>query len=193
MIKFGVQSSTMALMFESGELFPKPDCAIFADTQAEPDSVYKWLEWLEKQLSFPIYKVSYGNLTIAAKTIVLSKTSGNTYLKKSLPVFTKNQDGKKGIMRRQCTTDYKIRPIQSFISKLTKPKKADKQRIYVKQYMGISIDEYLRMRKSRIAWIENTYPLIENNISRENCIEWMHQHNYPTPPLSMYLLSFPQQ
>lgn len=49
----GVQSSTMALMAELGEITPRPNAAIFADTQAEPASVYRWLDWLEKQLSFP--------------------------------------------------------------------------------------------------------------------------------------------
>ena len=43
----GVQSSTMALMAKHGEIKPMPDCAIFADTQAEPKKVYDWLDWLE--------------------------------------------------------------------------------------------------------------------------------------------------
>lgn len=53
----GVQSSTMALMAAAGEITPMPDCAIFADTQAEPKSVYKWLDWLEGQLPFPVIRV----------------------------------------------------------------------------------------------------------------------------------------
>ncbi|MBK8468120.1 MAG: hypothetical protein IPL32_20085 [Chloracidobacterium sp.] len=48
----GVQSSTMALMAAHGEITPIPDCAIFADTQAEPQSVYTWLDWLEKSCHF---------------------------------------------------------------------------------------------------------------------------------------------
>ena len=35
----GVQSSVMALMAAHGEITPMPDCAIFADTQAEPTRV----------------------------------------------------------------------------------------------------------------------------------------------------------
>lgn len=34
----GVQSSTMALMAAAGEITPMPKCAIFADTQDEPES-----------------------------------------------------------------------------------------------------------------------------------------------------------
>jgi len=51
----GVQSSTMALMAAHGEIHPMPDCAVFADTQVEPQSVYRWLDWLEKQLPFPVH------------------------------------------------------------------------------------------------------------------------------------------
>jgi hypothetical protein len=58
----GVQSSTMALMAAAGEILPMPDCAIFADTHAEPRAVYDWLDWLTKQLPFPVIRVSQGNL-----------------------------------------------------------------------------------------------------------------------------------
>ena len=52
----GVQSTTLALMIEKGEV-PMVDCAIFSDTQSEPSHVYKHLDWLEKKLSYPLYKV----------------------------------------------------------------------------------------------------------------------------------------
>ena len=55
----GVQSSTIALMAAAGEITPMPKAAIFADTEAEPASVYKWLEWLERQLPFPVHRVTY--------------------------------------------------------------------------------------------------------------------------------------
>jgi 3'-phosphoadenosine 5'-phosphosulfate sulfotransferase (PAPS reductase)/FAD synthetase len=56
----GVQSSTLALMAAAGEVTPMPAAAIFADTQDEPASVYRWLDWLEKQLPFPVYRVTAG-------------------------------------------------------------------------------------------------------------------------------------
>ena len=58
----GVQSSVMALMAAKCEISPMPDAAIFADTQAEPQGVYDWLDWLETQLPFPIIKVTAGDL-----------------------------------------------------------------------------------------------------------------------------------
>ena len=46
----GVQSSVMAIMAAKGE-FPKPDCAIFADTGYEPKKVYAYLEFLKKNIT----------------------------------------------------------------------------------------------------------------------------------------------
>ena len=53
----GVQSSTLALLAAAGEITPIPDCAIFSDTGAEPASVYKYLDYLEKLLPFPVHRV----------------------------------------------------------------------------------------------------------------------------------------
>lgn len=57
----GVQSSTLLLMSELGEL-PRLDAAIFADTGAEPSYVYAWLEWLMAQVTIPVYRVATGTL-----------------------------------------------------------------------------------------------------------------------------------
>ena len=57
----GVQSSTLALMIEKGEV-PMVDAAIFADTKGEPKAVYDWLNWLEKKLSYPVYRVTWRDL-----------------------------------------------------------------------------------------------------------------------------------
>ena len=57
----GVQSSTLALMIEKGQV-PMVDAAIFADVKGEPIAVYKHLDWLEKQLSYPVYRVTWRNL-----------------------------------------------------------------------------------------------------------------------------------
>ena len=68
----GVQSSTLALMAARGEI-AMPDCAVFADTQAEPPSVYRWLDWLEKQLPYRVYRVTAGDL---AETVCQRRDGG---------------------------------------------------------------------------------------------------------------------
>ena len=46
----GVQSSTLALMIEKGEI-PMVDAGIFADTQAESKETMEFLNWLKSKLS----------------------------------------------------------------------------------------------------------------------------------------------
>lgn len=107
----GVQSSTLALMAAAGEIGPMPDGAIFADTQAEPASVYRWLEWLTAQIPYPVYIVTEGSLTKAALTMKKTK-DGRLYSKSDIPMFAKNADGSQGKIRmRACTRDFKLAPI----------------------------------------------------------------------------------
>ena len=75
----GVQSSTIALMAAHGEITPMPDAAIFADTKAEPASVYKWLDWLQVKLPFPVYRVSRGDMTKDSLNIIERKDKNGFY------------------------------------------------------------------------------------------------------------------
>jgi hypothetical protein len=88
----GVQSSTMALMAAHGEIKPMPVCAIFADTQDEPARVYEWLDWLEKQLPFPIKRCTAGKLSAD----FLAMLRGEKKRAGQPPFFIANKDGSKG-------------------------------------------------------------------------------------------------
>lgn len=107
----GVQSSTMALMAAKGEILPMPVAAIFADTQDEPESVYKWLDWLEKQLPFPTFRVTAGRLSDSALAMKRTK-DGRLFSQTNIPFYTRNHDGSIGkIIFRGCTRDNKIKPL----------------------------------------------------------------------------------
>jgi hypothetical protein len=173
----GVQSSTIALMAAAGEL-PMPDCAIFADVQSEPDSVYRWLDWLEQQLPFPVYRVTRG---ILSEECLIVKTSKNNtqYVQHSPPLYMKdNSTGETGIMMRQCTSNFKIRVIIQKLRELGGKKSG------VEQLIGISMDEIQRMKPARDKWITNVFPLIDKRMSRGHCLEWLKDHGYPEPPRS---------
>lgn len=169
----GVQSSTMALMAAHGEITPMPECAIFADTQDEPASVYEWLAWLEKQLPFPIVRVSIGKLSLAATAVRVSGNTGNAYLRPGLPVFFKGA----GLAARHCTRDFKIDPIRRYANLIRGAQR-------VVQWIGISTDEAHRMKPSQIGWCDNRYPVVEADMTRLHCLEWMRDKGYPRPPRS---------
>ncbi len=182
----GVQSSTLALMAAHGEITPMPDCAIFADTQGEPAEVYEWLDWLEKQLPFPVHRVTAGNLQDECLTLKTSKDGDGQYVRNVIPAFSLNPDGSKGMLLRKCTADYKIVPIIRKCRELAGYEKGQRipKKILIEQWLGISLDEIQRMKYSRDHWIENVFPLITAKMTRGHCFEWMADKGYPTPPRS---------
>ena len=179
----GVQSSTLALMAAKGEVGPMPTAAIFADTQAEPASVYKWLDWLEAQLPFPVIRVTAGSLTERITTTRNNQKTGNVYYSNMIPAMVLNQDGTKGIVGRACTSTFKIEPILKAARKIAEVKRGQKT-VSVVQWIGISLDEVTRMKPSREKWSVHRWPLIEMGMKRHDCLNWMRKNGYPQPPRS---------
>lgn len=125
----GVQSSTLLLMACEGEL--EIDATIFADTQWEPAAVYTF------------HRVTAGNI----REITLG-AAGRRYA--PLPLYVQQSSGEQGIGRRQCTKEYKLRPIQRLIRSwdATAAKPVD-------MLIGISLDEYTRMADSRVQYVRS--------------------------------------
>ena len=149
----GVQSTTVLLKSCLGEL-PKLDCAIFADTGWEPKEVYKHLDWLAEFAAghgVPVHRVSCGrNIRTDAiwAQVRGKKESGNRGA--SMPYYTKAPgDEKEGQIKRQCTSDYKIVPIERFVKKeilgLSQQARWPKD-LVVRRWYGISADEAGRIR-----------------------------------------------
>ncbi|NOG70844.1 hypothetical protein [Roseicella sp. DB1501] len=206
----GVQSTTLALMAARGEVSPMPDCAVFADTGWEPQAVYEHLAWLRSPnvLPFPVHIVSAGDL----RTDLLAGAQGKRWA--SIPAFTRNvtptgtelpvydEDdngdlivvGSRilktdrvgvGMIRRQCTGDYKIVPIRRKVRELLgiAGRRSPKSPV-AEQWIGISLDEALRMKPSFEDWQVNRWPLIEHGMTRRDCVRWLERHEYPLPPKS---------
>ncbi|CAO3425657.1 hypothetical protein [Azospirillum doebereinerae] len=202
----GVQSTTLALMATHGEVEPIPDCAIFADTGWEPPAVYRHLAWLMTPgvLAFPVHVVSAGNL----RDDLLAGAQGQRWA--SIPAYTRtlipagsersafdedqrivgllrSADGRVsiGMIRRQCTADYKLVPIRRKVRELTGlAGRHSPKRPVVEQWIGISRDELVRMKPSAEAWQVNRWPLVERGMTRRDCLRWLERHGYPEPPKS---------
>lgn len=164
----GVQSSAMAIACDKGVLPYKPEFAIFADTGAEPDAVYVMVESIKKIVSFPVVTVQSTEPML--KTIFDRKLS-------HMPLFVKKSGGGWGMMRRQCTSRFKIEPIQRYVRKYFKMRLKINRDMKIKMLIGISIDEATRMRVSRDKWVLNTYPLIEGNWNRNDCAKYLNNYN----------------
>lgn len=204
----GVQSTTLALMAAHGEIGPMPDCAIFADTGWEPKAVYEHLAWLGSPnvLPFPIHIVSAGDI----RADLLTGARGERWASipaftrtvapagTELPVYDEDENGEPvivgsrvlagerisiGMIRRQCTKDYKITPIRRKVRELLGiAGRRSPGSPVAEQWIGISLDEALRMKPSFEDWQVNRWPLIERGMTRQDCLRWLERHGYPLPP-----------
>jgi len=174
----GVQSSTMALMAAAGEITPMPVAAIFAEEKAEPAAVYSWLDWLEKQFPFPVYRVLYK----AGLTATIERSLETGSINGSPPWFTANEKGETVLVSRACTHDFKIHPVQMKVRQLSGAKRGEKDRAVL--WMGISTDEMTRMKASRYLHYSHRFPLIEQRMNRAACLAWMANRGFPEPAKS---------
>jgi hypothetical protein len=133
-------------------------------------------------LPFPIHIVSGCNI----RTDLLAASQGGRWT--SIPAFTRSIKGvcyEIGMIRRQCTKDYKIVPIRRVarsLAGLTGRRSPDHP--VVEQWIGISLDEASRMKPSFERWRANRWPLIERLMTRRDCLRWLARHDYPVPPKS---------
>tara|TARA_Y100000004_G_scaffold92375_1_gene103552 strand:- start:1769 stop:2464 length:696 start_codon:yes stop_codon:yes gene_type:complete len=136
---------------------PKPDLVIFADTGSEMPSTYRTIGALKEicdnaEIEFQI--VQYGVLYEDYIEQEIIPTIGNS----------------------GCTDKYKIRPIRRY---LRKHQDESGPKPWSEVWIGITTDEKRRMRESDVKWIKNKFPLIELNMSRDDCISWIKKY-YPS-------------
>ena len=185
----GVQSTTVLLMSCQG-LLPRLDAAVFSDTQWEPAEVYEHLDWLTEDAArsgIPVHRVTNGDLRRHTLEGFVGGSAARGERYASLPLFVRNPDGTRGMVRRQCTREYKIVPIERFIRRellgLASGERAPREA--VDQWFGISADEMRRVRISRDHWKRHIYPLtglhegyLDRPYTRHRCEHWLRTH-YP--------------
>ncbi|MCX4776895.1 hypothetical protein [Streptomyces sp. NBC_01264] len=180
----GVQSSALLALSASGTL-PRVDAAIFADTGWEPRAVYDHLDRLEREVAkpadIPIVRVSSGNIRKDALD--------PNHRFASMPLYILNRDGKNGMTRRQCTGEYKIKPIKKAVRELLGypyPIRVPKG-VFVEQWVGISTDEFHRAKEADVKYMRNRHPLIDLGWSRTDCIRYLTSLGLADTPKSSCL------
>ncbi len=173
----GKQSSYMLLNAIKGKYEYKPEFAIFSDTGCEPDYVYSYFEWLKNYVkdkyNFDVIVVSEGNLM----QDTIDYVEGNIKRVASLPLRLEN----KGLMPRQCTYDYKIKPIRKYLQKVRNKEK-------IRLWIGISLDEIQRIKESNVNYIEHHYPLIDYRTGIDSILEWYKKTGTAEPMKSACLI-----
>ena len=176
----GIQSSVLCFKAALGQISPMPEGAIFADTGGESQETYDWIDYLEKEIPFPIHRIMHKE-GLESQVLESLKSGG----RQEIPLHIRDKDGKKGLLPRMCTRTYKIEPLTRCLRDLLKLKKGQRFKSPIaKMWIGISTDEISRLSVSRAKFYENRFPLIEEDMGRGKCIEWLKESNFPTPPKS---------
>ena len=84
---------------------------------------------------------------------------------------------------RQCTKQYKIEPILAAVRGRLGlgPGERVRRGTAVEQWLGISVDEIGRVQENRLKYITNRHPLVDHNLSRQDCHRWLREHHPDIP------------
>ena len=149
----GVQSTCMVLMALKGA-FERPDVVVFADTGSEMPSTYSTVDQVEQLCvddGLEFVRVQHGILY-------------EDYIKQGILPRIGNSS---------CTGNYKINPIRRY---LRANQCEDGPKPWSEVWIGITTDESRRMRESDVKWVKNRFPLIEANMSRDDCQTWINEN-----------------
>jgi hypothetical protein len=176
----GVQSTWVYLAYMRGEIAPQIEVAVFADTGEEPAAVYLHLEWLRSLNGPPIIVRSIGS---RLGEDLLHGQNSTKHRFASIPAFTAVREGaQSGIIRRQCTYEYKVRVIERYIRRELlglKPRRRVPKGVSVTQAFGISVDEKSRASRIYARWImgevpfKPVFPLLDKRMTRTDCVAWL--------------------
>ncbi len=189
----GVQSTTIFLM-DHERLIEPIDYSGFADTQEETRAVYSHLAWLQT-VSQPASIILIGTAGRIGDDLLRTDDSHERCasipaytapgepdeVTKTLMVGCEKERRKVGMLRRQCTTEYKTQVIERLIRhnifKLRARQRFPKGS-RVTQLFGISTDEKDRAvrisrRVNETGWATAEFPLLDLKMSRDDCLEWL--------------------
>jgi hypothetical protein len=179
----GVQSTWVYLAYARGEIAPCIDVAVFADTGEEPAAVYRHLAWLRSLNGPPIVVRSIGS---RLGDDLLRGQNSTKHRFASIPAYTAAKEGvQTGIVRRQCTHEYKVRVIERYIRRELlglRPGQRIPKDVHVSQAFGISVDEKSRASRIYERWImgeapfEPVFPLLDKRMTRADCVSWLREH-----------------
>ena len=159
-LSFGAGVNTVALMVMLIQDNAPLDGVIFADTGGETPATYDSVEIAREYLAD--HEIPF--IVVQARP---RKTDlyGTALRRRVIP----------SVQWRWCTRDFKVNPIHRYYSELGG---------HINQYMGIAFDEVHRMKDSREEYITNLYPLIDNRLSRQDCIGLIAESGLPVPEKS---------
>lgn len=179
----GVQSSTVLLLAAERRI-PAFDVALFADTGWESRRTYRHLENLAghaQRAGIPVRRVSTGHIRRDALD------PDHRFV--SMPLFALGPHGQRGMARRQCTGEYKLKPIKAEVRRMLgypHPARVPAG-VHAEMAIGISTDEIHRARDADVRYMRNVFPLIDLGWTRDDCRAYLTACGFADVPRSACL------
>lgn len=174
----GTQSTALILMSLNGyKNLNRPDFGVYSDTGSEPEFVNNYIDffidYVKNAFDFDIFRTMKGaGLYNHLQNPPIKSKLGNFYISSVPPFFTLNEFNEVGMLMRQCTSDFKTKPLSKLINSLI-PRGSK----YIK-WIGISFDERSRMKISQTKKFTNYYPLVDLFINRADSINYLNSLNF---------------
>ena len=123
----------------------------------------------------PILRASIVNLS--QELLALTKKTSCF----SQPPFFTEKSGQRGILRRKCTNNFKIRVIGRTIRHMLSETGRMRKNWQVSCAIGFTQDEARRKGHPPARWETLVYPLRERGMTTADCRRWLLNHGYTVP------------
>lgn len=206
-LSFGGGTQSTHLLEDHFKKMIHYDYIIMSDTGAEPGFIHKQVAyWKNRQNLYnnttPFIVTNHSSMRKGLEEMLFRYIYTN-YQRFQLPVYcSKKVDGKEvkaGIMKRQCTIDFKILPVKQKIRQLIlkelglSPRKRMHKDIGIIIDLGFSVDEIKRIstyKSPQFKYMYLAYPLVERNLTTDASINFLSENNMPTKRSRCYLCPF---
>jgi len=154
-LSYGGGVCSSAMFFHLVENDHQLDLVIFSDTGDTKESTYSTIkqmfsECLKRNIEFVVVKSKHGQIFDYYKK------------NKALP----------SIMRKDCSAKFKIRVVNNYLRK----RFGKKARFNI--YIGFTLEEATRMKKSEVKYKTNHFPLVKARITRNDAKKILKDNNF---------------
>jgi hypothetical protein len=132
-----------------------------AESPATREYVVRFREWLQREYRRDI-------------TVIERDLYGDMLARPEFTPVPWHGKRERFMLSRQCTRQYKVQPLQRYLYDRYPGGR-------VGLMLGISVDEYHRMRDSSAARIEHVYPLVDRRLTRWQCREVIERAGLAVP------------
>ncbi|MBW7475930.1 hypothetical protein K0T92_14385 [Paenibacillus oenotherae] len=203
----GTQSAHLLEQHFRGEI--NYDFIIFSDTGAEPQFIHDQVRWWrsrqqEIENATPFITTHHSSMERGLEEMLM-RYIHTDYQRFQMPVYCSRIDEETGeiipagIMPRQCTVDFKIVPVKQMARRMVMNKLGLEYRQKMPDDIafiidiGFSYDEIKRIQRyesPQFKYMYLAYPLVEENMTTQDSIDFLIANGLPTRRSRCYLCPF---